>query len=94
MNSPNSRFGARFGVRPECDSCRQAQNPAFFRQGDAVPFSQGTHASRSLAMAYVPNQCFENLFEVSAALDKGTIFQDLNFPFYGGNFRCDNCKRR
>ncbi len=40
-----------------------------------------------LAMAYVPVQKFENLYEIDAAYCAGTLFKDLDKPFTG---RC--CK--
>lgn len=36
-----------------------------------------------LAMVYAPEQRFENLYECEQWLEKGTIFQDLDFPFRG-----------
>ncbi len=37
-----------------------------------------------LAMAYVPMQQFENLFEPQEGFNQGTIFRDLALPFRGG----------
>lgn len=37
-----------------------------------------------LAMAYVPWQCWENIYEANQGLKQGTIFADLDLPFYGG----------
>ena len=37
----------------------------------------------ALAMAYVPWQRWQNLFEPCKALQCGTIFEDLSKPFYG-----------
>ncbi|MDL2287492.1 spore coat associated protein CotJA [Eubacteriales bacterium OttesenSCG-928-G02] len=37
----------------------------------------------TLAMAYVPYQEFESLYDYSQALENGTLFMDLNFPFLG-----------
>lgn len=34
-----------------------------------------------LAMAYVPWQKFENIFELEKGFQVGTIFKDLDFPF-------------
>ncbi len=41
----------------------------------------------SLAMAYVPFQRFENLYDDEKALKNGTLFADLNLPFYGSKRR-------
>ena len=38
----------------------------------------------SLAMAYVPYQRFEGLYDEETALDRGTLFKALDLPFYGG----------
>jgi hypothetical protein len=38
----------------------------------------------SLAMAYVPFQRFENLYDAEKALQRGTLYKDLDLPFYGG----------
>ncbi len=36
-----------------------------------------------LAMAYVPWQKWKNLYEAEKGFCSGTIFQELNLPFYG-----------
>ena len=38
----------------------------------------------SLAMSYVPNQAFENLYDEPTAFSRGTLFKSLDFPFVGG----------
>ncbi|MCH3971273.1 MAG: spore coat associated protein CotJA [Oscillospiraceae bacterium] len=38
----------------------------------------------ALAMAYVPFQKFENLYQPEEGLDSGTLFRDLHKPFLGG----------
>lgn len=40
-------------------------------------------AGLPLAMAYVPWQRFENIYCLKDAFMKGTMFQDLDFDFYG-----------
>ncbi len=82
MNNFDPRFGARYGMRPNC-ACQNGARTARF----------DTAAEQSLAMAYVPIQAFENLYDTEKALCHGTIFQDLDFPFYGGSFRCENGRR-
>ena len=37
----------------------------------------------SLAMMYVPYQRFENLYDPEKALEQGTLFAELDLPFYG-----------
>lgn len=34
-----------------------------------------------LAMAYVPMQPFQNLYDMEKALQRGTLFSELDFPF-------------
>lgn len=38
----------------------------------------------SLAMAYVPYQPFNNLYDNETGFDRGTIFKALDLPFMGG----------
>lgn len=46
-------------------------------------------SSYPLAMAYVPEQEWENLYNMEEALLYGTIFKSLSFPFYPA---CKSCK--
>lgn len=39
---------------------------------------------RPLAMVYSPLQKWENIYEPSEALEKGTLFADLYFPWLAG----------
>ena len=41
----------------------------------------------SLAMSYVPNQPFQNLYDEPTALSRGTLFKSLDFPFVGAKRR-------
>lgn len=36
-----------------------------------------------LAMAYVPFQTWGNTYSENVALERGTIFEDLDYPFLG-----------
>ena len=38
---------------------------------------------KSLAMAYVPWQTWDNIYHPRMALQRGTIFADLDMPFCG-----------
>lgn len=42
-----------------------------------------TNQPISLAMAYVPSQTWEDLYETSLALERGTLFAQLDKPFIG-----------
>ncbi len=93
MNQYNRRFGSPYGMRPNC-SC-ETECP-FSRTREGGHPSQGTangcdahaYGAPSLAMAYIPYQAFENLYDPQKALQNGTIFEDLNFVFCGSSFVC------
>ena len=38
----------------------------------------------SLAMAYVPHQPWEEIYEADIGLERGTIFRQLDFPWLAG----------
>lgn len=40
-------------------------------------------AETPVGMAYVPYQQWKNVYEPSVALDRGTVFEDLDKPFLG-----------
>ncbi len=76
MNSCEKNFPKR-----ACDSTAPQTSGAAL-PSDSVP---------SLAMAYIPNQTWGELYELCTGFQKGTIFQSLDFPFYGGKLRCGSC---
>ena len=41
----------------------------------------------ALAMAYVPYQPFDHLYDAGDALAHGTLFKTLDLPFYGARSR-------
>ena len=45
-----------------------------------------------IAMAYVPWQRFERVYELDKALQIGTIFADLNKTFRGQVGKCNECR--
>lgn len=49
-----------------------------------VPQESTFPAKVSLAMMYVPFQRFERLYDAEKALERGTLFEELDLPFYGG----------
>ncbi len=51
---------------------------------NAFPDRSTFPAHVSLAMCYVPYQHFENVYDDEKALDRGTLFADLDLPFVGG----------
>ena len=44
-------------------------------------------SGQALTMAYVPWQKWQNLYNRQAALKNGTLFEELNKPFKGGQKR-------
>ena len=77
---------------PTCESTR-TKNQGGDCEGYHPPHLNGN----PLAMVYSPYQEWENLYEVESALQRGTIFKCLDFPFY--KVRCcdvtrgKNCRR-
>ena len=53
-----------------CTSCQNGSRTAF-------------PAETPVGMAYVPFQQWKNVYEASVALERGTIFEDLDKPFLG-----------
>ena len=53
-------------------------NEILGKDGRGDPF-----AGLSLAMAYVPPQSFEEVYDADVAITRGTIFGKLDFPFRG-----------
>ena len=49
-----------------------------------MPTESTFPAKVSLAMMYVPFQRFERLYDEEKALSRGTLFEELDLPFYGG----------
>lgn len=49
--------------------------------------AEGSVTREALAMAYVPNQSFDMLYEPDEALEKGTIFAALYLPYCAGGTR-------
>lgn len=44
---------------------------------------------KHLAMAYFPDQSFDEMFDVDEALSHGTLFKKLELPFYPA---CESCR--
>ena len=68
----------------------QQMNPAGEGQGIPAmpPCSPGEAGSGipehpSLAMVYSPKQYWRNLYDVDEALPRGTLFRELDLPFFG-----------
>lgn len=61
------------------DLCGNNRRTSFSRSKRNVFFSEGSELP--LAMIYSPDDSFDNLYEQDEALEKGTLFADLFFPF-------------
>ncbi|MBE6648199.1 MAG: spore coat associated protein CotJA [Ruminococcaceae bacterium] len=59
-----------------CNFCR---NPREVQNDSASLFPENI----SLAMAYVPFQRWQNIYDVDDAFGAGTLFADLDKPFLG-----------
>ena len=64
-----------------CQPCAQAKA----QYADACTLNLGNQPldQLPLAMAYVPMQSWTTTYELDTALEKGTIFPDLDLPFLG-----------
>ena len=49
-------------------------------------------SSYPLAMVYAPLQKFHELYEPDVALERGTLFSELDLPFEGGKMNKGGCK--
>ena len=61
---------------PTCSTPAHSMSPSCNRKNDPL-------ANMPVAMAYVPWQFFQDVYEPDKALQYGTIFPELNKPFYG-----------
>lgn len=48
-------------------------------------YTEDTEKKQVLAMAYIPPQKFRNIYPIDKGFYRGTIFQELDKPFMGGN---------
>ena len=60
-----------------------AKVPQNERDTTNTSFGSLSNMPLSLAMAYVPFQDFVDLYEPDEALSQGTLFRELDKPFYG-----------
>jgi hypothetical protein len=70
----NRRCPVNYANRNQCAPQREDSAPNTCR----TPVYPGV----SLAMVYSPCQAFADLYEPEAALERGTIFRELDKPFY------------
>lgn len=73
------------------NGCNNAVHDTICGCGDCVNFKAPTLHGVPHSMVYSPHQDFEGLYECDEALDRGTIFRCLDFPFVPT--RCNCCRR-
>ena len=73
VNRP--RTAATRSVRPSFPACQSVQLTEFNRELQELP----------LAMAYVPIQSWGDIYHPARALCRGTLFPQLDLPFYEVN---------
>ncbi len=70
----------RFNSKCPCQMPRTTtRDMALYKNRDSCPVEEGP----ALAIVYPPYQYFKGLFDPCAALQKGTLFEALDKPFYG-----------
>ena len=80
-----SRFG---GIRHGTGSFEPPARPAMEPVSpETASGNGGGPAPKRLAMAYIPNQAWQNLLSPESALMNGTVFRELVFPFEGRTIR-------
>ena len=68
-----------------CGGAEDVRSRSVMRERASMPnTADDCLASLPLAMAYVPSQRFENLYEACDGWHRGTIFADLDKPYEGG----------
>lgn len=68
-----------------CGGAEDVRSRSLMRERASMPNTvDDCINSLPLAMAYVPSQRFENLYEAKDGWHRGTIFADLDKPYEGG----------
>lgn len=76
--------GGCAGNRPTGGSCGCAVQPM---QPDRENIQRDCLSDMSIAMAYVPMQRWNQVYDMSRGLTRGTVFQELDLPFVMGRCR-------
>lgn len=69
-----------FAGKPKAEVLEQAREMEMEMEQEQSCF---TYPAFSLAIAYVPEQRWECLYEPDVALNRGTLFRSLDLPFIG-----------
>ena len=96
----DQRFGKRLcdgslpeGSHPLDRKIDQRNENACSCQGGCGEYEGGWGlSSYPLAMVYSPLQKFHELYEIDVALERGTLFSELDLPFEGGKTNKGGCK--
>lgn len=84
----NAYYGRRPSMRgvPMPYGRRTANDGVYVDTDNTV----GSHTCNDmvLAMAYIPVQRFNTLFEIEEGFARGTVFPELEKPFMGGGCSC------
>ena len=84
-----NRFQRAYACGAEDMRSRSAMRErAMMAQAQENTTPHNTCPDLALAMAYVKNQTFQNLYEAEDGWHRGTIFADLDKPYEGG---CRTC---
>ena len=67
-----------------CAGTEDVRSRSVMRERASMQPTDESQGGMSLAMAYVPSQRFENLYEANDGWHRGTIFADLDKPYEGG----------
>lgn len=100
--TPKERIGDDFRKSLDASSSVFSQSKSNAHNGCDIQRSRCTRSGRgtfpenvqkepSLAMIYSPCQAFEDIYDVCTALNSGTLFASLEFPFEAA--RCATCRR-
>lgn len=81
MRMSRNQMNARMPMNRECDACDNTRN--IQHCDDDCSRGRDTLYGMPLGMGYVPWQNFECTYEPAQALQAGTIFPELDKPFYG-----------
>ena len=82
-------FGELYNNRPmvsDCKNCKNETIPTCINT-DFCVVEPRHHNDGILTMAFVDMQPLESVYPESTAFCNGSLFPNLNKPFYGGNLR-------
>ena len=85
----NDDYAARSGMRRTVKTCCERE----VCQAPTVTERQTWGLSGyPLASVYAPLQSFSELYDLKTALNRGTLFSELDLPFVCGGMKGGNCR--